>query len=100
MIRALIRRRPFATYYCLAFFIASMVVVQQYFYGISWAAAHGGQHFEYNSVLLKGISDFYRGPVYANLISIVWVVFNRNPVYFGVLIFGAARPSRQSSLLH
>lgn len=89
MFRRVVAKNQFLTFYLLAFAIASAVVVWRHFYGLQWAEEHGAT-FEYTKILLDGIGVFYGGPVYANIISIGWVAWTREPIFFGVFLFAGS----------
>jgi len=87
--RSFVQKHPFTCYYVLAFTIASLVIVWQAAYAASWLATHRAP-FDFTGDLMKGTAAFHHGTVYANLISIGWVAIHRNPIYFGVFVFGGA----------
>ncbi len=87
--QGLIRKYPFTSFYLLAFTIVSLVVVWQMEFEAAWLKQHGTP-FDFNRTLWTGLSDFYRGNIYANLISIGWVAIHRNAIYWSVFVFGGA----------
>lgn len=89
MLGRIARTRPFLSFYLLALGIACAVVVWRYFYGVEYEQ-RTGQTFDYINVLMEGITAFYGGPIYANIISIGWVALHREPIYFGVFLFAGA----------
>ncbi|HEV2364671.1 MAG TPA: CPBP family glutamic-type intramembrane protease [Caulobacteraceae bacterium] len=86
--RRFVRSHPVLCYYLLALAICSAVIVANSIYGVWWQG-RTGHRFSFNEVLWALLKQFGHGRMYANIISIAWAG-TREPVYFGVFLFGGA----------